>query len=320
MDDTLSPDEIKSQLQEMDPYEFEKLVAKIWDLQGYQTTVSKGSGDRAIDVEASKETPVPQKVLIQAKRYSEGNKVGADKVRKYATLYQQVPDADTVVIVTTSRFTREASQIAQEQNVKAINIDSLVELLEDAPNVVEEYLDSTEGPLDDLFSLDDDEGESDLFDDSGIKDSGVEELDEKHQERMTKVDEWGFTLPNEIEEKLNTIWSNKGDKALVITAGSSENQCIVHYRSEGFISKTRYALLSFNQEGVPKDLEHYRDLSDQLKTDNFEFDITQSSNVMWIKDNKDSFGLEGAVIGQAMDHPPIESVSLKIENITNLYK
>ncbi|GGL33420.1 hypothetical protein GCM10009037_16330 [Halarchaeum grantii] len=117
----LSEDEIKCQLQQMDPYEFEELVAEIWELQGYETTVRKGSGDRGIDVEAEIQTPVPQKVLIQAKRYSEGNKIGSEEVRKYATLYQQVSDTDTVVIVTTGDFTAEARRLADDLRVKIVD-------------------------------------------------------------------------------------------------------------------------------------------------------------------------------------------------------
>lgn len=125
----LSEDEIKRQLQQMDPYEFEELVAEIWELQGYQTTVRKGSGDRGIDVEATKQTPAPQKVLIQAKRYADSNKIGVNEVRNYATLYQQVPDADTIVVVTTSSFTSEAERLADDLNVKLVAGDQISQLV-----------------------------------------------------------------------------------------------------------------------------------------------------------------------------------------------
>jgi uncharacterized protein YvpB len=125
----VSEDEIRHQLQQMDPYEFEELVANIWELQGYETTVRKQSGDRGIDVEAIKQTPVPQKILIQVKRYTDGNNVGAEEVRKYATLYQQIPDADSIVIVTSSEFTPEGIRVGKEQNVKTGDVYSIVELI-----------------------------------------------------------------------------------------------------------------------------------------------------------------------------------------------
>jgi hypothetical protein len=125
----VSEDEIKSQLQQMDPYEFEELVAKIWELQGYRTTVRKGSGDRGIDIEATKKSPFFEKILIQAKRYSGKNKVGSEDVQKYATLYQQVPDADIVVIVTTGAVTSEAQSLAQDLSVKVVDGDSLAGII-----------------------------------------------------------------------------------------------------------------------------------------------------------------------------------------------
>lgn len=46
----LSRDELLSQLREMDPYEFEELVADIWEYQGWETTVTTSSNDMGIDV------------------------------------------------------------------------------------------------------------------------------------------------------------------------------------------------------------------------------------------------------------------------------
>ncbi|ELZ84911.1 hypothetical protein C454_02745 [Haloferax gibbonsii ATCC 33959] len=122
----------------MDPYDFEELVAEVWGRQGYQTTVRKGSGDRGIDVEATRDSPLSEKVLIQVKRYSGKNKVGSNEVRKYATLYQQVPDADTVVIVTTGDVTSEGQILAGDLNVKIVDGNRLSEMI--LENNVEELL------------------------------------------------------------------------------------------------------------------------------------------------------------------------------------
>ena len=115
----------------MDPYEFEELVAEIWKLQGYQTLVRKGSGDRGIDIEAKKQEPFTQKILIQAKCYAQENKIGSNDIRKYSTLYQQVSDADSVVIVSTSQFTSEAECLAKDLKVKLIGGDALAGLVEE---------------------------------------------------------------------------------------------------------------------------------------------------------------------------------------------
>ncbi|MDL0130990.1 restriction endonuclease [Halobacterium salinarum] len=122
---------IKDHLQRMDPYKFERLVSELWELQGFEVSLRDGSGDRGIDVEALKEDPFSQKILIQAKRYSDDNKVGSNAVRKYATLYQQVDDVDTVVIVTTAPFTQAAERLAQDLGVKTVAGDAVSRLVAD---------------------------------------------------------------------------------------------------------------------------------------------------------------------------------------------
>lgn len=132
--------EILSLLKQMDPYEFEELVAAVWAHEGYETTVTQGSSDRGVDIEAINRGPYEQKDLIQAKRYSSGNAVGSEQVRRYATLYSQDPDADIVVIVTTSGFTDEAETLATDLNVKTIDGDQLSELIFDAQERFHPYL------------------------------------------------------------------------------------------------------------------------------------------------------------------------------------
>lgn len=108
-------------LASIDEFEFEKLIAALWKVQGWRTRVTANSGDRGIDVIATKKRPFRQKVLIQAKKYQEGNKVGSPEIQQYAGLKQQESDADQVVVVTTSSFTRQAQDIAQDLNVKLID-------------------------------------------------------------------------------------------------------------------------------------------------------------------------------------------------------
>lgn len=105
----------------LDPYEFESFVADVWEAQGWDTEVMQASGDAGIDVIARRDTPVRETHVIQAKYYSEGNKVGGPEIQQYAALKQQVPEADAVIVVTTSSFTRAAKQRAEELNVKLIN-------------------------------------------------------------------------------------------------------------------------------------------------------------------------------------------------------
>ncbi len=112
-------------MRQMDEYEFEHLVAKIWEEEGWNTQVTSGSGDRGIDVKATKSDPLSRKALIQAKRYGQDNKVGSPEIQKYASLYIQEKNVDTVVVVTTSSFSSQAKQVADSTNVELINGESL---------------------------------------------------------------------------------------------------------------------------------------------------------------------------------------------------
>lgn len=122
--------EINQLFNNIDPYEFEQLVADIWENHGYETTVTQGSQDKGIDVRAHQETPVEQELLIQAKAYSEDNKVGSEEVQRYSALKQQ-EDADSVAIVTTSSFTKQARELADDLDVKLIDRESLTELVDE---------------------------------------------------------------------------------------------------------------------------------------------------------------------------------------------
>lgn len=127
------------QLQRLDSYEFEKLVAALWENKGYSTKVHDQSHDKGIDVTATRGKP-GEKVLIQAKRFTEENKVGSDEVRRYATLYQQEDDADGVVLATTSTFTRQARSLADDLDVETVDKHGILEQLSDEPELVRKYV------------------------------------------------------------------------------------------------------------------------------------------------------------------------------------
>lgn len=126
----------------MDEYDFEHFVGDLWERMGWETEVSQASVDAGIDVIATKETPYPQKKVIQAKRYGENTTVGGPDVQQYASLKQQVNGADSVVIVTTSSFTSSAERRAEELNVKLVDGNGLIGIIDDlnARDLVERYM------------------------------------------------------------------------------------------------------------------------------------------------------------------------------------
>lgn len=110
-------------LRNIDYNEFEELVAKVWRKKGYDAeVVPDGGGDGGIDVIATREDMGnTEKVLIQAKRNSEDNKVSSPKVREYSGLKNQEDNVDKVYVVTTSSFTSNAKDVAKQNNVKTLN-------------------------------------------------------------------------------------------------------------------------------------------------------------------------------------------------------
>jgi hypothetical protein len=129
----LSQEELLSRLRDIDEYEFEELVADIWEQNGWETTVTTGSNDGGIDVIAQKSIPYPQKHLLQAKRYAAGNKIGRPDIQQYYSLKNK-PDVDAVAVVTTSSFSSQAEQAAKELNLKLIDSQKLCQIISELNN------------------------------------------------------------------------------------------------------------------------------------------------------------------------------------------
>jgi HJR/Mrr/RecB family endonuclease len=129
-DGKLTKSHILRQLRNMDPYEFEKLVAKIWRKQGWDAKPTSGSTDRGVDVVATKEDAFEKRRhLIQVKRHGENTTVGSGDIQRYASLYQRDEQVDNVFIVTSNRFTSEAKEVAKRRDVSIVNGDELYEML-----------------------------------------------------------------------------------------------------------------------------------------------------------------------------------------------
>ncbi|SNR56227.1 restriction endonuclease [Halorubrum vacuolatum] len=140
------PDDLKAVLQRMDPYEFEHFIGALWDRMGWETSVSTESMDEGVDVTARKESPYPQTLLIQAKRYGPNTTVGSPDVQQYASLRHQYAGVDKVLIVTTNEFTGQAKDLADRLNVKLIDGDDLARLIieREALDLVADFLDFVE--------------------------------------------------------------------------------------------------------------------------------------------------------------------------------
>jgi hypothetical protein len=111
----------------MDPYEFEHLIADLWEEMGFQTEVIQQSQDKGIDIRATNQ--LGQKHLIQVKRHGPNSVVGDPKIREYAGLYRQENGVDEVYVVTTNGFTSQARDTADSVGVELVDDERLITLI-----------------------------------------------------------------------------------------------------------------------------------------------------------------------------------------------
>ncbi len=123
---------LKEKIHEMDPFQFEYLVAELLEKIGYENVeVTSRSGDKGIDVVGNLTVGglTDVKTVIQVKRYSEGNNISGNfitQLRGSAAIDQRG------LIITTSNFTKSALVEAKAPNkmpVALVNGGKLIDLL-----------------------------------------------------------------------------------------------------------------------------------------------------------------------------------------------
>ncbi|OXB01919.1 restriction endonuclease [Flavobacterium pectinovorum] len=119
-------------IQEMDPFQFEFLVAELLRKIGYENVdVTKRSGDKGIDIIGNLTVGglTNVKTVIQVKRYKTGNNISG----KYITQLRGSAEVDQRgLIITTSDFTKDArdeSRAINKMPVALVNGQKLIDLL-----------------------------------------------------------------------------------------------------------------------------------------------------------------------------------------------
>ncbi|MFF9203591.1 restriction endonuclease [Streptomyces sp. NPDC014986] len=103
----------------LDPAEFEQAVAELCRRDGcLDVEVVGGAGDLGADVVAR--TPDGRLVVIQCKRYCEGNRVGSQDMQRFGGTCFTVHGADVAVMVTTSDFTAPAIEYAEQCGIVCV--------------------------------------------------------------------------------------------------------------------------------------------------------------------------------------------------------
>lgn len=99
--------------------EFGAFVAQVFRFQGWQVTLTQGSGDQGADVIAQKGST---RLCIQAKRYSTPVGNGAVQEAIAGKIYW---DCNRALVVTSNTFTRSARELANKAHVELWDREAL---------------------------------------------------------------------------------------------------------------------------------------------------------------------------------------------------
>lgn len=108
----------------MDGQEFEKFVAELFSKMGFETQITKATGDQGIDIIASKDG---DKIGIQAKCYSSTVGNGAIQEVVAGKNYYRL---DKAMVITNNFFTDSARQLANANSIVLWDRNNLIEKIE----------------------------------------------------------------------------------------------------------------------------------------------------------------------------------------------
>ncbi len=114
------------------PAQFENTVARLFRMMGFQNVEAVGRpGDEVVDIKMEKTDDLNHliKYAVQCKRFGPDNHVGAKDMQIFCAMFSGFHNADRGVYVTTSRFTREAADIAHKFRVTLIDGSTLADYL-----------------------------------------------------------------------------------------------------------------------------------------------------------------------------------------------
>lgn len=113
----------------LNPVDFEYLVAALFESMGYKAYVTKSSYDGGIDISAEKnELGKKEKIIIQCKRYTKQT-IGVENVRNLLGVIHD-KKATKGILITTSKFSSESIKFEKSNpSIELINISDLTKLL-----------------------------------------------------------------------------------------------------------------------------------------------------------------------------------------------
>lgn len=120
----------KEKIKRMPPRDFELFVADVFEKLGFSVKITQATRDGGKDIIATKAAPIPYTLIIECKHWGENHKVDVSVVRSVYGV-QMAMQANQSVIVTSSKFTRDARKFAEKRNnlMALFDIDDLLKLI-----------------------------------------------------------------------------------------------------------------------------------------------------------------------------------------------
>lgn len=131
---------------EMDGYQFESYLAKLYEDLGYRVYRTGRSRDFGADLIICKDN---KKTIIQSKRYKASVRISAVQEISAAKKYY---NADATAVVTNSYFTKSAEQLAEINHVKLITGDKLNRMIAKRDKMKEEVSEEVEKKKETILS------------------------------------------------------------------------------------------------------------------------------------------------------------------------
>lgn len=123
-------DYYRNKIKNMSHRDFEYFVADIFENLGFSVKITQATRDGGRDIIATKADPIPYTLIVECKHWGEKHKVDVSVVRSVYGV-QMATQANQSVIVTSSKFTRDARMFAEERkNLMTLwDIDDLLKLV-----------------------------------------------------------------------------------------------------------------------------------------------------------------------------------------------
>ena len=119
-----------SNLMKLSGVQFERLVTELLEKMGFRAEMTKATGDGGIDIEAVLDKPiVGGRYLFQCKRFAPESLVGGPTVREFYGALTADRKALKGILITTSGFTSQALEFADELPIELIDGARLADLL-----------------------------------------------------------------------------------------------------------------------------------------------------------------------------------------------